>query len=262
MTNELPFNLFDGAVYLCLAVAVIAGLRSGLMRGLATIVGYLIAAPVAVAVTPYLAPLVNARLQLTPSQLPLLFFAVFFIIGFLLAALMRGAVGEITGHRIGVVDRAAGGFLGAFRVVLTPKQRVVAVLDIHESMLGPLHLAFEVDRSGFLPPHIPREALERPSTVTAGIFDDIGHAVSHAADSTFHAVTHAASTVASPVVHLAKDAAADGFHALILDQDDGIVQRRTAPAIDQASARERRDFGVGGDETENREQQADDDPGT
>ena len=118
MTNELPFNLFDGAVYLCLAVAVIAGLRSGLMRGLATIVGYLIAAPVAVAVTPYLAPLVNARLQLTPSQLPLLFFAVFFIIGFLLAALMRGAVGEITGHRIGVVDRAAGGFLGAFRVVL------------------------------------------------------------------------------------------------------------------------------------------------
>ena len=44
MTNELPFNLLDGAVYLCLAVAVIAGLRSGLMRGLATIVGYLIAA--------------------------------------------------------------------------------------------------------------------------------------------------------------------------------------------------------------------------
>ncbi len=118
MTNELPFNPFDGAAYLCLAVAVIAGLRSGLMRSLATIAGYLIAAPVAVAVTPYLVPLVNARLQLTPAQLPLLFFAVFFVIGFLLAALMRGAVGEITGHRIGVVDRAAGAFLGAIRVVL------------------------------------------------------------------------------------------------------------------------------------------------
>lgn len=133
MTNELPFNPFDGAVYLCLAVAVIAGLRSGLMRSLATIVGYLIAAPVAVAVTPYLAPLVNARLQLTPAQLPLLFFAVFFVIGFVLAALMRGAVGEITGHRIGVVDRAAGAVLGAFRVVLL----AVLIVMVFDRMIPP-----------------------------------------------------------------------------------------------------------------------------
>ena len=118
MTNPLPINLFDGAIYLCLAVAVFTGLRSGLMRSLATIIAYLIAAPVAVAVMPYLTPLVNARLQLTPAQLPLLFFAVFFVIGFLLAALMRGAVGEITGHRIGVVDRAMGAMLGAVRVIL------------------------------------------------------------------------------------------------------------------------------------------------
>jgi membrane protein required for colicin V production len=37
--NDLPINLFDGAVYLCLAVAVIAGFRSGLLRSLATIFG-------------------------------------------------------------------------------------------------------------------------------------------------------------------------------------------------------------------------------
>src|SRR3569623_3706016 len=84
MTNELPFNLFDGAVYLCLAVVIIAGLRSGLMRSLATIVGYLIAAPLAVALPPYVTPLVNARFPLTPSQLPLVFFAVVVAIGFLL----------------------------------------------------------------------------------------------------------------------------------------------------------------------------------
>lgn len=118
MTNELPFNLFDGAVYLCLAVAVIAGLRSGFLRGIATIIGYFIAAPLAVGLMPYVTPLVNARLPLTPAQLPLLFFALFFVTGFLLAALMRGAVGGITGHRVGIVDRAAGAFLGAFRVVL------------------------------------------------------------------------------------------------------------------------------------------------
>lgn len=133
MTNELPFNLFDGAVYLCLAVAVIAGLRSGLMRSLATIVGYLIAAPLAVGLTPYVAPLVIARYPLTPAQMPLLFFAVFFVIGFLLAALMRGAVGEITGHRIGVVDRAMGAFLGAIRVVLL----AVLIVVVFDRLIPP-----------------------------------------------------------------------------------------------------------------------------
>ena len=133
MTNELPFNLFDGAVYLCLAVAVIAGLRSGLMRSLATIIGYLIAAPLAVGLTPYVAPLVNARYPLTPAQMPLLFFAVFFVIGFLLAALMRGAVGEITGHRIGVIDRAMGAFLGAIRVVLL----AVLIVVVFDRLIPP-----------------------------------------------------------------------------------------------------------------------------
>ena len=133
MTNELPFNLFDGAVYLCLAVAIIAGLRSGLMRSLATIVGYLIAAPLAVALTPYVTPLVNARFPLTPSQLPLVFFAVVIVSGFLLSALLRGAVGEITGNRIGVVDRTAGAFLGATRVILL----AVLIVVIFDRLIPP-----------------------------------------------------------------------------------------------------------------------------
>ncbi len=103
---------------------------------------------------------------------------------------------------------------GTFRVVLTPKRRVIAVLDVHESMLGPLHLAFEVDRAGFLPSHISPAVLRDSSIVTSGVFDDIGHAVNKAAEGTFHAVSHAASSVASPVVHLAKDAAEHGAHIL------------------------------------------------
>lgn len=119
MPADLPFNLFDGAVALCLVVAVIAGLRSGLLRSLATILGYLIAAPVAVALMPYIVPLVNERVTpLTPAQTPLVFFVVFFVIGFLLAALMRGAIGEMTGRHIGIVDRTLGAFLGAVRVIL------------------------------------------------------------------------------------------------------------------------------------------------
>ncbi|MDO9411227.1 MAG: CvpA family protein [Pseudolabrys sp.] len=116
--NDLPINLFDGAVYLCLAVAVISGFRSGLLRSLATIFGYVIAAPVAVALMPYLTPILSERLKWPPTQVSLAFFAVFIIIGIIVAALLRGGVGQIAGEQISAPDRAAGAFLGAIRVVL------------------------------------------------------------------------------------------------------------------------------------------------
>jgi membrane protein required for colicin V production len=118
LNADLPVNLFDGAVYLCLAVAVIAGYRSGLLRSLATIFGYVIAAPVAVALMPILTPILVERIKLPPAQTSLAFFAVFIVIGLVLSALLRSAVGEISGPRISAPDRAAGAFLGAIRVVL------------------------------------------------------------------------------------------------------------------------------------------------
>jgi membrane protein required for colicin V production len=118
LNADLPVNLFDGAVYLCLAVAIIAGYRSGLLRSLATIFGYVIAAPVAMALAPYLTPVLVERVKLPPTQTSLAFFAVFLVIGFALSALLRSAVGEISGTRISAPDRAAGAFLGAIRVVL------------------------------------------------------------------------------------------------------------------------------------------------
>lgn len=117
LNADLPVNLFDGAVYLCLAIAIIAGYRSGLLRSLATIFGYVIAAPVAVAIMPYLTPLTE-RLKLPPAQTSLAFFVVFMVIGFILAMMLRGAVSEISGANISAPDRAAGAFLGAIRVVL------------------------------------------------------------------------------------------------------------------------------------------------
>ena len=50
----MSINPFDAAIYLCLMVAIIAGFRSGLLRSLATIFGYLAAAPLAVATAPQL----------------------------------------------------------------------------------------------------------------------------------------------------------------------------------------------------------------
>ena len=116
--NQLPINLFDAVVYLCLAVAIVAGWRSGLLRSLATIFGYVVAAPVAVTAMPYLTPILVGQFKMPPGQAWLAFFAVFLVIGFALSALLRAAVGEVTGPQIGAGDRAAGAFLGAIRVVL------------------------------------------------------------------------------------------------------------------------------------------------
>ena len=102
---------------------------------------------------------------------------------------------------------------GTFRIVMTPRRRIVAALDVHESMLGPLHLAFEIDRAPHLPAGVSPHVLEQ-SISTAGVFDDVGHFVSKAAGDTFNAASHAASSVAHPAFDIVKAAAAQGAHVL------------------------------------------------
>ena len=102
---------------------------------------------------------------------------------------------------------------GVFRIVITPKRRVIAALDVHESMLGPMHLAFEIDRAPQLARHASAEGREH-SIATAGVFDDIGHSINRAAEGTFNAASHAATTVAHPAFNLVQRAAAQGVHAI------------------------------------------------
>jgi hypothetical protein len=101
---------------------------------------------------------------------------------------------------------------GTFRIVLTPKRRVIAVLDAPETMLGPIHVALEIDRSPHLPAHISPSVLLDPSHVTAGIFDDIGDGISKAAEGVFNAASKTATTVARPVFDVLKHAAGEGAH--------------------------------------------------
>jgi membrane protein required for colicin V production len=133
LNADLPVNLFDGAVYLCLAVAIIAGFRAGLLRSLATIFGYVIAAPVAVAIMPTITPILTERFKLPPVQTTLAFLGLFLVIGFIVATLLRSAVGEIAGAQISAPDRAAGAFLGAIRVVLL----AVVMVMVFERIIPP-----------------------------------------------------------------------------------------------------------------------------
>jgi hypothetical protein len=104
---------------------------------------------------------------------------------------------------------------GTFRVVLTEKRRVLAVLDAPTTALGPLHIVLAVDREPYLAEGIsPLVLTQRPMVETAGLFDDIGHAVSHAAEGAFNAASHAATAIARPAFNLVKAASSEGVHLL------------------------------------------------
>jgi membrane protein required for colicin V production len=116
-------NSFDACVYAVALVAIIAGFRAGLLRSMATIMGYLAAMPVAVGATPFVARLVMRAPATSASVAPdmadsWLLLAVFVGAGIGFSALLRAAVTETVGERIGLLDRLAGAMLGALRVAL------------------------------------------------------------------------------------------------------------------------------------------------
>lgn len=107
---------------------------------------------------------------------------------------------------------------GTFRVVLTQNHRLFAVIDAKETLLGPVHIALEVDR-GIDPELLHRAALARrglhPQYIqVGGIFGDIGNFISKAAEGAFNTVSKVVTTVARPVFDVAKTAASHVMHGI------------------------------------------------
>ncbi len=121
-------NAFDVVVVAVAIVVTVMGFSAGLLRSLATILGYLIAAPLAVAIAPALTTLILAQhivpsdqssaSQASLSQIWLVLCITFIAAGIVISALLRAAVGEFAGHEIGLFDRLAGAALGAVRIGL------------------------------------------------------------------------------------------------------------------------------------------------
>ena len=104
-------NIFDGAVIGFTLIAIVFGFRSGLLRSLATIIAYLVAAPAAIPITAKLS-------QLSPQAGNSLYFWVVLALGLLLGMLMRSAVSAAFGEEASMTDRVAGALLGALRTGL------------------------------------------------------------------------------------------------------------------------------------------------
>ena len=110
--------LFDIIVYTLLALAVILGFRSGLLRSLATILGYVVATPFAIGVAPALSYWLARNYGMAPTFNGVVIAGVLLVSGILMGALFRRAVADLTGEHIGIGDRALGGILGGVRVAL------------------------------------------------------------------------------------------------------------------------------------------------
>jgi hypothetical protein len=103
---------------------------------------------------------------------------------------------------------------GTFRIVLTEKHRVLAVLDAPTTALGPLHIVLAVARSPFLPNGVSPLVLSQPTIETGFDLGDIGKAVSHAAEGAFNAASKVSTTIARPAFEVVKAAAGEGTHLL------------------------------------------------
>ena len=120
-------NTFDLAVMIALVVAIFGGFATGLLRSAITILAYLIAMPIAVAVMSYVPPLDEHYASPLGHNMGF-FLGAFLIIGMVLGKLARMMVDEAAGDEPGLLDRLGGGVLGAVRVGLVATS-AVAVFD-------------------------------------------------------------------------------------------------------------------------------------
>ena len=111
-------NPFDAAITLLALFAIVTGFNAGLLRSLATILAYLIAAPFALALTPSVTAFLATRRDLTPDMAGFVPLVVLLAVGIVFSALMRGAVGALAGEHPPFIDRLLGALLGAARIGL------------------------------------------------------------------------------------------------------------------------------------------------
>ena len=133
-------NSFDLAVYAALAIAVVFGFRTGLLCSAMTILAYLLAAPIAVALTPLIVPQISANPNAPWLQNWTWLFGIFVVVGMLFGYIGRLALND-TIRDAGIGDRLGGAALGAARVGLVATTLVLVFDQIVPADKQPPFLA-------------------------------------------------------------------------------------------------------------------------
>ncbi|EIG60890.1 membrane protein required for colicin V production [Bradyrhizobium sp. JR4.1] len=133
-------NSFDLAVYAAFVIAIGFGFRTGLLGSAMTILAYLLAAPIAVALMPLIVPQVAGNPNAPLLQNWLWFFVIFVVVGMLFGHLGRLALSD-TIRQAGIGDRLGGAALGAIRVGLVATTLVLVFDQIVPANREPPFLA-------------------------------------------------------------------------------------------------------------------------
>lgn len=134
-------NSFDAVIAALALIATVMGFKTGLMRSMATILGYLAAAPLALAATPHAVALVGAQAETPPMNRWIVFAALFVVAGIVLGALLRSVIAAMTGPTASIPDRFAGALLGAARIGLAAVLVVMVFDRVIPAHLEPSFLA-------------------------------------------------------------------------------------------------------------------------
>jgi membrane protein required for colicin V production len=140
MAGLSRMNSFDIAVYAALAIAIGFGFRTGLLRSAMTILAYLLAAPIAVALMPLIAPQISGNPNSPLVQNWIWFFGIFVVVGVLFGHIGRVALNDTIGEA-GMGDRLGGAALGAVRVGLVATTLVLVFDQIVPANHQPSFLA-------------------------------------------------------------------------------------------------------------------------
>jgi membrane protein required for colicin V production len=133
--------IFDLVVYAFLALAIVLGFNSGLLRSMATIIGYLIAAPIAIGTAPAVSYFLTTRFNISAASNGVVLALILLVAGMIFGALLRRAVNDLVGPDVSIPDRIAGAFLGAARIGLVAVLIVVIFDRIIPANRQPAFLA-------------------------------------------------------------------------------------------------------------------------
>jgi membrane protein required for colicin V production len=118
-------NQFDFAVGLALVAFMAFGFYAGLLRSLASILGYIAATPIALAATSYVSPALADDSAPPWARNAVLFFVVLVLLGGLVGRQMQHGVSAVFGEKVDLVDRIVGALFGALRVGLAVLPMVI-----------------------------------------------------------------------------------------------------------------------------------------
>ena len=133
-------NSFDLVVCAGLIFASVIGFKAGFLRSAVTILGYLIAMPIAVWAMSLVSPRTGSNPVAAMVQNSLLFFGIFLVAGIALGKVLQMAVDDMIGPEAGIGDRLAGAALGAVRVGLVAVTLVLIFDRLVPSDLQPGYL--------------------------------------------------------------------------------------------------------------------------